>query len=78
MNSDRFGWWGHFSIIDAKNSSVLVPEKRARDADGMPLIWCSGAQPMKAAGFNSSMTCRSQYYLVSRVLLAVVDWAGSV
>ena len=37
------------SKIDAKVASVLVPEERARYADGMPLIWCSGAQPMKAA-----------------------------
>ena len=44
------GWSGHFSAIDAKVASVLVPEERARYADGIPLIWCSGAQPMKALG----------------------------
>ena len=38
------------SKIDAKVASILVPEERARYADGMPLFWCSGAQPMKAAG----------------------------
>ena len=36
--------------IDAKVASILVPEERARYADGIPLIWCSGAQPMKALG----------------------------
>ena len=48
----EFGWSGHFSIIDAKNASVLVPEKRARDADGMqmPLIWCSRARPTHEGG----------------------------
>ena len=35
------------SKIDAKVDSVLVPEAHARDADDMPMIWCSGAQPMK-------------------------------
>ena len=38
------------SKIDAKVASILVPEERARYADGIPLIWCSGAQPMKALG----------------------------
>ncbi|EJK61397.1 hypothetical protein THAOC_18125 [Thalassiosira oceanica] len=38
------------SKIDAKVASVLVPEERARYADGIPLIWCSGGQPMKALG----------------------------
>ena len=37
------------SKIDAKVASVLVPEPRARNADVMPMIWCSGGQPMKAA-----------------------------
>ena len=37
---------------DAKVASVLVPEAHARDADDMPMIWCSGAQPMKAAGLS--------------------------
>ena len=37
------------SKIDAKvAASILVPEERARYADGIPLIWCSGAQPMKS------------------------------
>ena len=44
------GWSGHFSAIDAKVASVLVPEPRARNADEIPMIWRSGAQPMKAAG----------------------------
>ena len=36
--------------IDAKVASVLVPEAHARDADDMPMIWCSGARPMKKLG----------------------------
>ena len=40
------------SKIDAKVASILVPEERARYADGILLIWCSGAQPMKAAGLS--------------------------
>ena len=38
------------SKIDAKVASVLVPEAHACDADDMPMIWCSGAQPMKKPG----------------------------
>ena len=38
------------SKIDAKVASFLVPEAHSRDADDMPMIWCSGAQPMKKSG----------------------------